>query len=78
MSHHLDYRSGANKPDASGANQRNGRSTKTVLAGDEPLRIEVPLDREGSFEPVLIPKHERRFAASPALTTRSVAMYARA
>ena len=26
-----------------------------------PLRIEVPRDREGSFEPVLIPKHERRF-----------------
>ncbi len=25
------------------------------------MRIEVPRDRDGNFEPVLIPKHERRF-----------------
>ncbi len=25
------------------------------------MRIEVPRDRDGSFEPILIPKHERRF-----------------
>ena len=41
LSHHLGYPSGATKPEASGANQRNGRSAKTVLAGDGPLRIEV-------------------------------------
>ena len=28
---------------------------------DGALRIEVPRDREGSFEPLLIGKHERRF-----------------
>ncbi|MDP9920739.1 transposase-like protein [Variovorax boronicumulans] len=59
-SHHLRYPSGATKPEASGANQRNGRSAKTVLPCDGPLRIEVPRDREGSFEPALIPKHEPR------------------
>ena len=32
-----------------------------MLTEDGPLRIEVPRDREGSFEPVLIPKHDRRF-----------------
>ena len=74
MSHHLGYPSGASKPEASGGNQRNGRSAKTVLAGDGPLRIEVPRDREGSFEPVLIPKHERRFTG---FDDKIVAMYAR-
>ena len=74
MSHHLGYPSGASKPEASSGNQRNGRSAKTVLAGDGPLRIEVPRDREGSFEPVLIPKHERRFTG---FDDKIVAMYAR-
>jgi len=32
-----------------------------VLTDDGPLRLEVPCDRDGSFEPLLIPKHERRF-----------------
>lgn len=74
MSHHLGYPSGASKPEASSGNQRNGKSAKTVLAGDGPLRIEVPRDREGSFEPVLIPKHERRFTG---FDDKIVAMYAR-
>ncbi len=43
------------------ANHRNGSTGKTVLTEDGPLRIEVPRDRQGSFEPLLIPKHERRF-----------------
>ena len=74
MSHHLGYPSGASKPEASSGNQRNGSSAKTVLAGDGPLRIEVPRDRAGSFEPVLIPKHERRFTG---FDDKIVAMYAR-
>lgn len=74
MSHHLGYPSGASKPEAGSGNQRNGRSAKTVLAGDGPLRIEVPRDRAGSFEPVLIPKHERRFTG---FDDKIVAMYAR-
>jgi len=74
MSHHLGYPNGASKPEASAANQRNGRSAKTVLTDDGPLRIEVPRDRAGSFEPVLIPKHERRFTG---FDDKIVAMYAR-
>jgi putative transposase len=74
LSHHLGYPSGANKPEASTGNQRNGRSAKTVLTDDGPLRIEVPRDRAGSFEPVLIPKHERRFTG---FDDKIVAMYAR-
>jgi putative transposase len=49
-------------------------SGKTVLTDDGPLRIEVPRDRAGSFEPVLIPKHERRFTG---FDDKIVAMYAR-
>jgi putative transposase len=45
-----------------------------VLTEDGPLRIEVPRDREGSFEPLLIPKHERRFTG---FDDKIVAMYAR-
>jgi putative transposase len=73
LSHHLGYAPGGAKPDEAG-NQRNGKSGKTVLTDDGPLRIEVPRDREGSFEPVLIPKHERRFTG---FDDKIVAMYAR-
>jgi putative transposase len=38
------------------------------------LRIEVPRDRQGSFEPILIPKHERRFTS---FDDKIIAMYAR-
>jgi len=73
LSHHLGYAPGAAKPEDA-ANHRNGASAKTVLTEDGPLRIEVPRDREGSFEPVLIPKHERRFTG---FDDKIVAMYAR-
>ena len=73
LSHHLGYRPGADKPEDS-SNHRNGASAKTVLTGDGPMRIEVPRDREGSFEPLLIAKHERRFTG---FDDKIVAMYAR-
>ena len=73
LSHHLGYRPGAEKPEDS-SNHRNGASAKTVLTGDGPLRIDVPRDREGSFEPLLIAKHERRFNG---FDDKIVAMYAR-
>jgi len=73
LSHHLGYASGAKKP-AEVSNQRNGASGKTLLTDDGPLRIEVPRDREGSFEPLLIPKHERRFTG---FDDKIVALYAR-
>jgi putative transposase len=60
LTHHLGYAAGADKP-SEGKNHRNGASAKTVLTEDGPLRIEIPRDRTGSFEPLLIPKHERRF-----------------
>ena len=73
MSHPLGYSPGAAKP-SDATNHRNGNSGKTVLTGDAALRIEVPRDREGSFEPQLIGKHERRFTG---FDDKIIAMYAR-
>ncbi|MGI2325141.1 MULTISPECIES: IS256-like element ISMca5 family transposase [unclassified Methylococcus] len=72
LSYHLGYPPGSARPEDA-ANQRNGKSAKTVLTQDGPLRIEVPRDRAGSFEPILIPKHERRFTG---FDDKIVAMYA--
>jgi len=73
LGHHLGYPAGAAKPEA-GSNQRNGKSAKTVQTGEGPVRIEVPRDRDGSFEPILIPKHERRFTG---FDDTIIALYAR-
>jgi putative transposase len=43
-----------------GDNSRNGRRGKTVLTEVGPIEIAVPRDRDGSFEPRLVPKHQRR------------------
>ena len=73
MSHHLGYAPGQAKPTGA-SNQRNGSSNKTVLTDSGALRIEVPREREGSFEPQLIGKHERRFTG---FDDKIIAMYAR-
>src|SRR5678815_894271 len=73
LTHHLGYAPGDAKPELT-TNHRNGTSGKTVLTDDGPVPIEVPRDRAGSFEPQLIPKHERRFTG---FDEKIVAMYAR-
>ena len=73
MSHHLGYRAGEARPEGE-TNHRNGRTGKTVLTEDGPLRIAVPRDRDGTFEPILIPKHARRFTG---FDDKIIAMYAR-
>ena len=73
MSHHLGYGAGQPKPEGA-TNHRNGTSAKTVLTDAGSLRIEVPREREGSFEPQLIGKHERRLTG---FDDKIIAMYAR-
>jgi len=73
LKHHLGYEAGADKPDGV-TNQRNGASGKTMLTGDGQVRIETPRDRDGSFEPLLVAKHARRFTG---FDDKIVALYAR-
>ena len=73
MSHHLGYAPGDAKPDDA-TNHRNGSSGKTVLTDDGPLRIDIPRDRKGAFDPKLIGKHERRFTG---FDDKIIAMYSR-
>jgi putative transposase len=73
LTHHLGYPPGGTKPDET-TNHRNGTSEKTVLTDDGPLTIEVPRDRESSFEPRLVGKHERRFTG---FDDKIIALYAR-
>ena len=73
MNLHLGYRPGQDKPEGQ-ANERNGASGKTLLTEHGPVRVQLPRDRDGSFAPILIPKHERRFTG---FDDRIIAMYAR-
>lgn len=43
-----------------GGNSRNGTRSKTVLTDIGPVDIDVPRDREGSFEPAIVKKRQRR------------------
>jgi transposase-like protein len=73
LTHHLGYPPGGSKPEDT-TNHRNGTGGKTVLTDDGPLAIDVPRDREGTFEPRFIPKHERRFTG---FDDKILALYAR-
>ena len=73
LTHHLGYPPGGEKPEPS-PNHRNGSGPKTILTDDGPLAIDVPRDRDGSFEPRLIGKHERRFTG---FDDKILALYAR-
>lgn len=55
LSAHLGYKEGDHPP---GDNLRNGYSAKTIKNENGQHRIRIPRDRDGSFEPVIIPKHK--------------------
>lgn len=59
LTHHLGYKK-HEKPDKPSGNARNGKKAKTVKTGNGDIRIEVPRDRNGEFEPQLIKKRETR------------------
>jgi putative transposase len=59
---------------ASGRNRRNGKSAKTVQGESGRLTITTPRDRNATFEPLLIPKHERRLAG---FDDKVLALYAK-
>src|SRR5947207_5830596 len=73
LTHNLGYAPAGTKPDDT-TNHRNGTGDKTVLTDDGPLTLDVPRDRDGSFEPRLIAKHERHFSG---FDDKIIALYAR-
>jgi len=66
---HLDSEATAGK-----GNHRNGYSKKSVLTETSRIDIRIPRDREGTFEPKLIARYQRRF---PGFGEKIVSMYAR-
>lgn len=59
LSHHLGY-SKYNSDGKNTGNSRNGTTPKKIHTELGEIPIDVPRDRNGEFEPLLIPKHERR------------------
>ena len=59
MTHHLGYQKHAAEGRNTG-NSRNGKGKKTVKTGSGEITIEVPRDRSGEFEPLLIEKRQTR------------------
>ena len=59
MDNHLGYEKHSNQGDHSG-NSRNGNYKKRIQTEMGESVIQVPRDREGEFEPVVVPKHQSR------------------
>jgi putative transposase len=73
LAHHLGYQK--HEPEGRGSgNSRNGQSRKKVQGDFGEVEIAVPRDRNSSFEPKILPKHERRFAG---FDDKILSLYAR-
>ncbi|NBY62989.1 MAG: IS256 family transposase [Betaproteobacteria bacterium] len=59
LTDHLGYEKHQNNPEG-GTNARNGSTKKRLKGNYGEVEIESPRDREGSFEPQLLPKHQSR------------------
>src|SRR5438128_4771511 len=77
MSAELTEHVGYEKHDAAGnmsGNSRNGKSGKPLKGGFGTMPIEVPRDRNGTFEPQIIEKHQTRFTG---FDENIISLYAR-
>lgn len=73
MNNHLGYDSNDKGPKNT-TNRRNGYTKKTLKTTQGDVEIESPRDRDGSFEPILIPKRKKDVSA---IEEKVLAMYAR-
>jgi len=73
LSAHLGYQKGEEKP-ADELNHRNGSSSKTVLGESGAVRLDIPRDRDGTFDPQLVRKGQRRIDG---MDQKILSMYAR-
>jgi putative transposase len=73
MTEHVGYE----KHDAAGnnsGNSRNGTSAKTIKGSFGTMPLEIPRDRNGTFEPQIIEKHQTRFTG---FDENIISLYAR-
>ena len=73
MDNHLGYESNS-KDYKDTSNRRNGYDSKTIKTTKGEIDIEVPRDRDGSFDPVIVPKRVKDVSA---IESKVLAMYAR-
>lgn len=73
MTYHLGHEPGGAVGNAEG-NTRNGKSRKKLKGEHGAVEIEVPRDRQGSFEPILVAKHQTRLGG---LDEKIIGLYAR-
>lgn len=73
MNHHLGYDSNDKGPKKDD-NRRNGYGKKTLKTSHGEVEIEVPRDRNGSFEPQIVPKRQKDVSE---IERKVLAMYAR-
>lgn len=73
MNHHLGYDSNDKGPKIDD-NRRNGYGKKTLKTSQGDIEIDVPRDRNGSFEPQVVPKRQKDVSA---IESKVLAMYAR-
>jgi len=73
LNHHLGYESN-DKHDKESSNRRNGYGKKTIRTSSGEVEIATPRDRDGSFDPQLIPKRQKDVSA---IEDKVISMYAR-
>jgi len=73
MTDHLGYEKHAQEG-RNGGNSRNGKTGKRVKSDSAEIEIEVPRDREGTFDPQMVAKGQRRL---PGFDEKVIALYAR-
>jgi putative transposase len=73
LTHHLGYEKHERVAEK-GENARNGASEKTLETEQGEMVVQVPRDRNATFEPQIVRKHQRRFAG---FDDKIISMYAR-
>ena len=73
LTHHLGYEK-HERATEKGENARNGASEKTLATEQGEMLVQIPRDRNATFEPQIVRKHQRRFAG---FDDKIISMYAR-
>ena len=74
MTNHLGYPKNKKILSPGGKNKRNGYSRKKLRTSSGDVQVEIPRDREGGFEPQIIPKHQ---ANTSEFDNKIISMYAK-